>query len=289
MQGLAALIEHLSVTYEESDGKWKLSPEQLAALLGLDHVTLWRTIHGARDRIGFADAVDGWTQDTVGDLVTVLETLYGASAEQELTRAGLFLPWSLGIGLAEELLFRSRQYAAAHEVRTDELEAMLRHTGSVRKSLGIYLETHVDVEPLIDECAQSFRVLHGLPREAAVTAAVWLRRMLDRHLLDRQALVVGLVERLRISAAQLGFIDPEDRRHFHQEPGAEPRPREHSRRAWAWKVMGFPDGRFSADTLRARYRELMMRHHPDADPSGLERCKDVNVAYSLLIVETTSR
>jgi hypothetical protein len=27
----------------------------------------------------------------------------------------------------------------------------------------------------------------------------------------------------------------------------------------------------------------MMMHHPDVDPSGLERCKDVNVAYSLLI------
>ena len=30
----------------------------------------------------------------------------------------------------------------------------------------------------------------------------------------------------------------------------------------------------------------MMRHHPDVDPSGLERCKDVNVAYTLLIAGT---
>ena len=65
--------------------------------------------------------------------------------------------------------------------------------------------------------------------------------------------------------------------------------REYSRRVWARKVMGFPDGAFSAEALRARYRELMMRHHPDADPTGLERCKDVNVAYSLLIAETTAR
>jgi hypothetical protein len=33
----------------------------------------------------------------------------------------------------------------------------------------------------------------------------------------------------------------------------------------------------------------MMRHHPDVDPSGLERCKDVNVAYSLLIEEAAPR
>ena len=34
---------------------------------------------------------------------------------------------------------------------------------------------------------------------------------------------------------------------------------------------------------------MMMRHHPDVDPSGLERCKDVNVAYSLLIGEVSTR
>ena len=45
---------------------------------------------------------------------------------------------------------------------------------------------------------------------------------------------------------------------------------------------GVPD----ADALRTRYRQLMMRHHPDVDPSGLERCKDVNVAYALLIAGT---
>jgi len=296
MQGLAALIDHLVDSREES-GEWSISPEQVAALLGLDQVTLWRTVHGARDRIVFADAVDGWTQDTVGDLVTVLESLYGPEVENQLTRAGLFLPWPLGIGLIEELLFRCRRYAAAHEVATDELESMLRHTGSVRKSVGIYLEAHVDIEPLVDECAESFRVMHGLPPAAAITASAWLRRMLDRHVLDRQNLVVGLQERLWIAAAQMGFIDPEDQRRLHEageadeagDAGPAAGSREPSRHAWARKVMGFSDGRFSAETLRSRYRELMMRYHPDADPTGLERCKDVNVAYSLLIAETAGR
>ena len=299
MQGLTALIDHL-LDFREESGEWSISPEQLAALLGVDQVTLWRTVHGARDRIVFADAVDGWTQDTVGDLVTVLESLYGSKAEEELARAGLFLPWSRGIGLIEELLFRCRRYAAAHEVRADELESMLRHTGSVRKSVGIYLEAHVDIEPLVDECAESFRVMNGLPPAAAVTAAAWLRRMLRRHVLDRQNLVVGLQERLWIAAAQMGFIDPEDQRRMYEaseageageaeNAGSAAGSREASRHAWARRVMGFSNGRFTAESLRTRYRELMMRHHPDADPTGLERCKDVNVAYSLLIAETAGR
>jgi DnaJ-class molecular chaperone len=31
----------------------------------------------------------------------------------------------------------------------------------------------------------------------------------------------------------------------------------------------------------------MMRHHPDVDPAGLERCKDVNAAYAILTATTT--
>ena len=71
----------------------------------------------------------------------------------------------------------------------------------------------------------------------------------------------------------------------HETADGAGEPREARRRSWALTVMGFSRGGFTAESLRARYRELMMRHHPDADPTGLERCKDVNVAYSLLIAD----
>jgi DnaJ-class molecular chaperone len=51
--------------------------------------------------------------------------------------------------------------------------------------------------------------------------------------------------------------------------------------------MGLPAGEATAEDLRGRYRALMMRHHPDVDPSGLEVCKDVNAAYALLISDIT--
>jgi hypothetical protein len=281
VQELTALAERLTELIDDS-GSWGISSEEVLGLLGVDPVVFWRAVHGVRDRIGFADAIDGWSQDTVGDLVTVLESIFGHRAEEALTKAGLFIPWSLGVGLIEELLFRARRLAAAHEVRADELEAMLRHTGSVRGAVEIYLDAHVDVDALIDDCADSFRILEELPPVGRVTAAAWLRRMFARHVLDRRSLLVGLAERLRLAAALLGFIDPEDRARAEQgrpegDSGDSPR------RAWARKVMGFSQAAFTAESLRERYRQLMMRHHPDADPTGLERCKDVNVAYSMLI------
>jgi hypothetical protein len=270
------------------DEPWRIASEEVRGLLGMEPVAFWRALHGVRDRIGFADAIDGWTSDTVGDLVTFLEAAGAAGAEERLAAAGLFIPWAVGVELLEQLIERAQRLAAAHDLRTDELEAMLRHAGTVKGAIGIYLDEHVDTDALIEGCAESFRALRGLPAVAAVTAAGWLRAMRTRHLLEKPSLVAGLVERLRLAAAVLGWTDPDDRA---RRAGAarEAMPPETRRRAWALGVMGFSRGGYTAEDLRARYRALMMRHHPDADPGGLERCKDVNVAYALLIAEAPAR
>jgi hypothetical protein len=287
VQELKALVDRLT-SLIVLEGDWSISSEEVLALVGLDPVVFWRAVHQVKDRIGFADAIDGWTRDTAGDMVTVLENIYGGRAEEELTRAGLFIPWTLGVELIEELLSRAQRFAAGHLVRTDELEAMLRHAGTVRGAVGIYLDEHADLEALIDGCADSFRVLRGMPPAAAATAAAWLRRMRARHLLDKRSLLAGLEERLRLAAALLGYIDPEERARGGQRGGAAEEPRESRRRRWALGVMGISAADCTAEGLRARYRQLMMRYHPDADPTGLERCKDVNVAYSMLIADAGS-
>jgi len=284
---LGALIERLSACVDQ-DGGWTISSEDVAGILGVEPVPFWRAIHETRDRISFADAIDGWNADSVGDLVTVLERLLGAGPEEAMARAGLFVPHPRGIELTEELLFRARRLSAAHEVRADELAAMIRYSGSVRGAVEIYFNEHVDLDSLVDSCAESFRVLQGIPAVGRATARRYLQRMFARHVLDRRALFAGLEERLTLAAAQLGFIDPEDR--ARAEASAESAgPPDTPRHAWAKKVMGIRGLAVTPEELRARYRQLMMRHHPDVDPSGLERCKDVNVAYSLLVAETSTR
>jgi hypothetical protein len=281
---MTALIDLLSERAQE-DGTWAIAPEEVAALLGIDMVRFWRAVHDVQDRIALSDAIDGWTQETVGELVTVLERLLGAGPEEEMTRAGLFLPSMLGIELIEELTFRARRMGAAHELHGEELVAMLRHTGSVRAAIEIYLDEYTDVDALVDGSAESFRVLRGMPPRGRETARLYLARMFTRHILDRRGLLTGLIERLRLEAARLGFSDPEDRARASSTAGTA---RGSTRNAWARKVMGFDGSGLTAEALRARYRQLMMRHHPDVDPSGLERCKDVNAAYALLISDLTA-
>lgn len=283
MQELATLAQRISALADAAGG-WFISSDEVAGIMGIEQVRFWRAVHEVRDRISFYEAIDGWTQETVGELVTVLEQLVGAGPEEQMSRAGLFMPYALGIDLAEEFLFRAQRFSAGHEIRTEELGAMLRHTGSVHAAITIYFNTYVDIDALLEGCAESFRILQGMPLLGRSTAARHLRILLARHILDRQSLFVELQERLRLAAALLGYMDPEDRARA-DESAKPPQSRESVRRAWARKVMGFDGSAIAPDDLRARYRQLMMRHHPDVDPRGLERCKDVNVAYSLLISE----
>ncbi len=311
---ITELVEHLSAL-ADGEGRWSITAEEAARLLGMEPVAFWRALHEVRDRISFSDAIDGWDQDSAGDLVTLMEHLSGESSELLMTRAGLFLPYSRGIELIEELLWKARRYAASHEIRSDELAAMLRHTGNVRAAISIYLDSCTDLDAVIEESAESFRTLQGMPPRGRQLALRYLQQMFTRHVLDRAGLLAGLRERLVLEAARLGYIDPED--HVREEEGR----RSHAagsgtgrsrrgaetggtsgetsggtapggaggRHAWARRVMGLDGREFSAEDLRAAYRRLMMRHHPDVDPGGLERCKDVNVAYALLIAEVSQR
>ncbi len=209
-QGLSALAARLSELADPA-GCWTIRSDEVIRLVGADPVRFWREMNGLRHRICFGEAIDGFTQDTVGDLVTVLEHVVGDGAEEALRRSGLFMPHGPGVELTEQLLHAAHRFSAVHGIDADEFLAMVRHAGSVRGAIGIYLGEHADVEGLIDSCAQSFRAMHGLPGIGTSTAARYLRRMFDRHVLDRRGLFTLLEERLRLAAAKAGHVDPEDR------------------------------------------------------------------------------
>ena len=273
-------LAHAIAASADDEGRWEISAEQVERHLSVDPVSLWRAAYEVRDRIAFRDAIDGWSCDTVGDLITVLEHLMGPAAEQEMARTGLFLPYEWCVELTESLLARARRFSADHVIRTDAWKAMLRYKRSVAEALLIYFGEYVDVEALTAECAESFQTLRDLPRVAAATAVLYLKRLFTRHVLEARALFALLEKRLKAAAEDLGFVDKEESARARARPAQR---RESS--LWARGVMGVEQVEITAELLRERYRVLMMRYHPDADPTGLERCKDVNVAYSLLIAE----
>jgi hypothetical protein len=292
MKGFSNLVDVLTLRSDDT-GAWTITSDEVIAALGVPPVAFWRAVHSLRMKVAFSDAVDGFSQDSVGDLVTVLESLSGSAAVDAMGRAGLFIQHELGVELTETFLTDVGRFCAAHDINTDELAAMIRHAGSVRGGIAIYLGEYVDRELLIEGAAEAFRYRFAMPDVAQATAARYVRNLFTRHILDGAQVVTVLVERLRLAAAVMGFVDPEDDARRRRARGADGAGARDSngpaadRRTWAFRVMGLPAEDMTADDLRRRYRTLMMRHHPDVDPAGLELCKDVNVAYALLISGTT--
>jgi len=276
------LLTHAIAAGADDEGRWAVTAEHVERLTGVERARFWRGAFEVRDRIAFGDAIDGWSNDSVGDLVTVLEKLMGPAAEEEMVRAGLFVPHEWGVELSEDLLGRARRFSAAHEIRSEEWAAMLRYKNSVAAALPLYFGECVSVDGLVAGGAEAYQSLRGLPDIAVATAILYLRKLFARHILIERPLFALLEDRLRAAAVDLGFMDMEEQARTRSRPTRE---REPSRRAWARRIMGIEQEDMTAESLRSRYRLLMMRFHPDADPSGLERCKDVNVAYSLLIAE----
>ena len=279
--GLDAVV-HLVSSRIDEEGNWSVCSDELITALDTDPVLFWRAVHALRDRIGFTEAVDGFSQDSAGDLVTVLERIAGPQAEEALTRAGLFLPHPLRAELMEELFSRAERFASAHSLREDELAAMIGFAGSVSDAIGIYFGEHVDLDALIDECAGPFAAARGMPLIGALTAARCLRDFVRRHLIEERSLFYGLERRLRLAARRLGYRDAGAESPTGEAQGSDGRTGV-SRLVWAKAIMGLPSAPIAAETLRRRYRELIKRYHPDVNPAGLERCKDINAAYAVLM------
>ena len=278
---LERLIERLDGRVDR-DGRWRIATDDVIDILGMQTAPFWQKVHALHDRIDFLEAVDGFCQDSVGDLVTVLEGVGLEGVEEALTRAGFFLPNPLRAEALEELLFAARRQAAAHQIQEEELASMLRFTQDVSAAVALYLKEHVDLASLLAECAESFRLTRGMRPVGARTVRRYLATLFTRHIVETRTLLAGLEARLRLAAALLGYSSAEEQSESEQSRGAGNSGRP-GRTDWALRVMGIAGGRISRTELRARYRQLIMQYHPDVNPAGLERCKDVTAAYSLLI------
>lgn len=280
MESPAGALEQLAAAITsrvDGEGRWRLSSEEVISALAVKPVEYWRALHALRERLHFEDAVDGFSQDSVGELVTLAESLVGPAAEQAMVRAGLFLPHALRGELVAQLLQAAGDFSTAHRPDDGELASMLRHTGSLRRAIDLYLEEHADLQAMIEETADGFAAVRGIAQPGRLTAARFLRELFSRHVMEKAALFAGLAGRLRQAALRMGFAEPGEQEATDREPR-----RDRGRLSWAREVMGLSGSRVGREALRRRYRELIMRFHPDVNPSGLERCKDITAAYALL-------
>ena len=258
-----------------ADGTWTIATDRVISLLSVEPAEFYRVLYAVRDRICLSDAIDGFAPDNVGDLVTILECMHGASVETAFREASLFLGHNSRIDLMECFLSVVQEAAGGHSVRRAEFEAMLRTTGDFDEAVSAYLNDSFSLNLLFRRACERF---DPGSRNDAVSRRLlrdYLESLFSRHVLSVRAVFGAIARQLWDLAFECGFFDRETNA---AEDTAEIADLDRARAA-----MGLRGKGAGREVLRRRYRELMKLYHPDVNPRGLERCKEINNAYSLLL------
>jgi hypothetical protein len=266
--------------------EWTVTADQVASVVG--EVEYYRAAYA----LGL-HTVASFDSGTVASLGELLSHLCGEDAESALRHAGFLLTTDERLELTERLVRRIRVAVVLHVAEPDTFRAMLSALRRYDRALQTYLDTYLDTGPICESCAQEYVDVHvhdhqeeSAQRRALLLGTVrrYLRRLLDRRVIEVVALAPALIELLATVARHEGYLPRHEESNQrpgvggdHQRSYGEGAESEHE----ALSVLGLRHGA-GQNEIRTRYRELMRRYHPDINPSGLETAKKITVAYGLL-------
>jgi len=258
---------------------WSLRASELPRLLRLDSAFYHRRIYAAERAgnrlVGPASLGGGFSQDNVGELVSLLELFCGPAAESELRKQGVFFSHPEQLELMGTFLSVAAEAVRDHRLATEQFSAMLRVFHDFERARKVYREEHFPLEGLLARAADRFCAgrTFGLPDLAAGNVRGLLEFFFRKHLLEPERLFVALDELLRQQAVAEGYAERE-RAHSAAE-GQSPVQR-------ARRLLELEGRPLTPAFLKSQYKRLMKIYHPDINPEGLRRCQEINAAYSLL-------
>jgi hypothetical protein len=270
---------------------WELRAGEIASLLGIDEPELYRRVYAAtlghRPVLDLSVATGAFGPDNMGELVSLLELFYGPAAERELEQAGLFLTHERRVDVLEAFLSVASRRLSAHVVDARKFSAMLRAFGKYETARDAYLRELPSVDDLVRDAAAAFCGTRsfGIPELARGTVESTLRMFLRRKVLAMDAVLASLLSRLHAQAVREGYVRTRPRP---AQEGPAGQAREElvsatAERERALRMLELSGRKPTPELLRSQYRRLMKRYHPDVNPAGLERSKEINVAYGLLV------
>ena len=273
---------------QEQEGRsWRLTPAHLQRILGLSPERYYQEIYRAQlaghPLIDLSLALEPFSQVSAPSLVAVLEHLCGAGAESALERAGVFYSHDQQAEIMAEFLTAAAAAVREHRFQDEEFAAMLRTFGRFPEARRVYLDHFFDLDDLQERAVRRYCAGRSftLPELALANARDVLRVFFAKHVLRRRTLFGSLHEAFRRAAEERTSSRQGARRQAPERP-------ERSAAARARRAMGLGPEPLTTRGLRARYKELMKRYHPDVNPHGLARCQEITAAYATLAPLTTS-
>jgi hypothetical protein len=271
----------------EGEGRaWSLKTSELRSLLGLGSADFHRRLYAAQAAgnrlVGLETAGQGFSQENVGELVSLLELFCGPGVEQPLWQAGIFFPHSEQVEIMGCFLSEAGEAQARHRLEEREFSAMLRTFGSFQRAREVYREEYFPLPELLERSARRYCAggSFALPELARANARRLLEFFFRKHLLQTERLFEPLYDRLFEQAVREGYAQrPQPEGRAGRRPAGRPAD---TPALQARRLLGLEGGILDLRRLKSRYKALMKIYHPDLNPQGLRRCQDINAAYGLL-------
>lgn len=261
-------------------GDWHLTSDEISERY--DSVDAYRAMY----ETGLV-STDEYGPDNVGELLLLLDSLAGRDYRPEFRDAGLFLTHEDRLELTERFVRTVRRAIVIHVPEPETFRAMLAEFKRYDVASFTYLETFLPRAELAARCASEYMEDITARTEAATVLAATVRSylllLLQRHVVDIEDLAPALMEILRTVARHEGVL-PRGRSHATADDGRRPeQEQEPDETRSALIVLGIRSARPDRGEIQRAYRDLMRRYHPDINPDGLERAKEINNAYAILI------
>lgn len=266
---------------------WRLTPTELQRILGLSPERYYQEIYGAQvaghPLIGLSLALESFSQASASSLVAVLEHLLGAEAASILERAGVYFSHEQQAEIMAEFLTTAAAAVYEHRFQDETFAAMLHTFGSLPEARRVYLDHFFDLNELQRHAAQRYCAARSftLPDLALANVHEVLRFFMARHVLQRDSIFGPLHEVFHHVAVDAGFA-AEDRERRQRTRREAPAPASRSIVDHARRALELGPEPLTTRDLKARYKQLMKRYHPDVNPQGLARCQEINAAYATL-------
>ena len=285
----ACPVEPVIARIAELDGAgrdWSLRASELRGLLGLGTAEFHRRLYAAQaagNRLVGLDSVGGsFSQENVGELVSLLELFCGPRVEQPLERAGIFFPHPEQVQIMGCFLGELGDALAQHRLEGVQFSAMLAIFHRYERAREVYREEYFPLQELVERTVSRYCEgrSFGLPELARANVRRLLEFFFRKHVLETEGLFAALYTQLHEQAVREGYAQPrlEEEREGRRPAGGQPdTPALRARR-----LLGLEGGTLDLRRLKSRYKSLMKIYHPDLNPQGLRRCQEVNAAYALL-------
>lgn len=285
-------IISLILSHVEPDGRWSVATDELISAGGVPLQDFYGTMYRLDRRVGFSEGLRGFSEETAGELVTLLEAFYGDRTEAAFTDAGLFLPHEHRLELMELLLSEAGAACSRHTLELETFWEMVRVFGSFRKAVDTYLEEYLKPDAVIEAAADAFCAARGEESQRRCLALEHLALLFRRHIVSRESLFAPIEAEFTRSAFARGYFTAREKTFRYDGDGGRADGRNRTGRqdgspdrelSGALRLFSLPESDLSRELLKKRYRDLVRRYHPDLNPEGLEMTKRLNTAYAMLL------